>query len=211
MNILSLTYLGNVQWFGKLCFGECLIDLGEHYVKQSYRNRCEVMTTGGRTTLTVNTVKGSNLHKPAMKDVRIDYSKRWQHQHRQAILSAYANAPFFDHYWPELEPFFAQRHEFLRELNTGLLETILRLLGSDVRPVYSETYVEPAPGLTDLRDAISPKPRLVRPDPLFRPEPYWQVFCDRLPFEPNLSVIDLLFCEGPHALSVIRRSALTVE
>ncbi len=203
--VLSLTYLGNIQWVGKLCAGGCVIDLGGHYVKQSYRNRCEILAPGGRTALTVNTVKGN---KQPMKDVRIDYSKRWQHQHRQAIVSAYANAPYFDHYWPELEPFFTRNHEFLRDLDAGLLENILRMLGSDVSPVYSETYVEPAPGFADLRDAISPKPRLSRPDPLFRPERYWQVFCDKLPFEPNLSVIDLLFCEGPHALSVLRRSTL---
>ena len=203
--VLSLTYLPNVQWLGKLCAGGGVIDLGEHYVKQSYRNRCEILTPGGRTALTVNTVKGN---KQPMKDVRIDYSKRWQHQHRQAIVSAYASAPYFDHYWPEFEPFFTRRHDFLRDLNAGLLETILRLLGSDMQPVYSETYVEPTTGLVDLRDAISPKPRLSRPDPQFRPERYWQVFCDKLPFEPNLSVIDLLMCEGPHALSVVRRSAL---
>lgn len=206
MIILSLTYLGNVQWFSKLCFGECVIDVGEHYLKQSYRNRCEIMAPGGRTTLVVNTVKGSNRDKPAVRDTRIDYSKRWQHQHAQAIVSAYGNSPFFEHYWPELEPFYTKRFEFLYDLNAGLLNTVLRLLGSPAAPSFSETYIQPGEGYTDLRDAISPKPRLARPDPLFRAEPYWQVFADRTGFEPNLSIIDLLFCEGPRALAVLRRS-----
>lgn len=206
MNILSLTYLGNVQWFSKLCFDECVIDLGEHYLKQSYRNRCEIMASGGRTTLVVNTVKGSNWDKQSVADTHIDYSKRWQHQHRQAIVSAYANSPYFEHYWPELEPFYTKRFQFLWEFNARLLETVLRLLGSQLEPTYVHSYVEPGGDFTDLRDAISPKPRLAKPDPTFHPEPYWQVFSDRMPFEPNLSIIDLLFCEGTQAMSILRKS-----
>lgn len=208
MNILSLTYLGNIQWFSKLCFSECIIDLGEHYLKQSYRNRCEVLTAGGRETLSVNVVKGSNLNKPSMSDVRIDYSKRWQHLHRQTIVSAYGSAPYFEHYWPELAPYFDRQYDYLAELNTDLLAKLLSLLKSTVVPRFSHTYIEPAPGLTDLRDTISPKPRLARPDPLFVPQPYWQVFASKENFQPNLSILDLLFCEGPLALSILRQSAL---
>ena len=206
MNILSLAYLGNVQWFTKLCFSECAIDVGEHYLKQSYRNRCEIMTPAGRTALVVNTVKGSNSDKQTVRDTRIDYSKRWQHQHRQALVSAYASSPFFDHYWPEIEPFYLKQYGFLFDFNAGLLETVLRLLKTDVRPVYLEKYAGTDGAFTDLRDAISPKPRLARPDPAFRPQPYWQVFSDKLPFEPNLSIADLLFCEGPQAASILRQS-----
>lgn len=206
MNILSLTYLGNIQWFGKLCLSDCAIDVGEHYLKQSYRNRCEIMSSGGRTMLVVNTQKGNNLSKTTVRDTRIDYSKRWQHQHRQTIVSAYSAAPFFEHYWPDLEPFYLKRYDFLYDFNARLLETVLRLLGVDAKTHYLYDYVEPNGGFADLRDAISPKPRLSKPDPLFRPAPYWQVFSDRLPFEPNLSIIDLLFCEGTDALRILRES-----
>ena len=251
MNILSLVYLGNVRWFSKVCFGESVIDLHEHYVKQSYRNRCEIFGAGGRMALSVNVAK----NRGAMRDVRIDYSKRWQHQHRQALVSAYAGAPYFDHYWPELESLYSRRFEFLADLNVVAAEILLRLLGSDARLRFSESYIEPAGVIadgfadrltnkftagfanrftneitdrfaneftdefadgiagrsidkfTDLRDAISPKPRLARPDPQFRPVPYWQVFGNGV-FEPDLSVVDLLFCEGPRALGVIRDSVI---
>lgn len=203
MNILSLTYLGNVQWFAKLCAGGCVIDLGEHYVKQSWRNRCEVLTAGGRTALTVNVATG----RAAMRDMRIDHSKRWQHAHRLTIVSAYGNAPYFDHYWPSLEPFFMRRYEYLRDLNGDILDAVLRIMGNPVVPVYSEAYIEPSDGWNDLRDAISPKARLARPDPCFRPEPYWQVFSPA-GFMPNLSIIDLLMCEGPQTLEILRRSTV---
>ncbi|MDL2320639.1 WbqC family protein [Alistipes sp. OttesenSCG-928-B03] len=209
MNILSLAYLGNVQWFAKVLFSDYVIDTGEHYVRQSYRNRCEIATAGGCTALTVNVVKMPNFAKLPMRDIRIDYSKRWQHQHLQSLVSAYRSAPYFDHYWPELEPFFARRHEFLADLNAGLAQRLMQLLGSAATLNVSEKYIEPdTPDITDLRDAISPKPRLARPDPLFAPQPYWQVFSAVRPFEPNLSVIDLLMCEGPHAAGIIRQSVL---
>ncbi len=222
MEILSLTYLGNIQWFSKLCSSECIIDVHEHYVKQSYRNRCDILTANGPVALTVNTVKTSNWPKSAVKDIRIDYSKRWQHLHWRSMVSSYRNSPYFDHYAPELEPFYTKRFEFLADFNIGLLETVLRLLGCEVRLRFSEEYVEPVTSSTepeptsihksrenivsDWRDAISPKPRLARPDPSFVPEPYWQVFSDRVGFVPNMSVIDLLFCEGPQSLDIIRDS-----
>ena len=76
MEILSLTYLGNIQWFSKLCSSECIIDVHEHYVKQSYRNRCDILTANGPVALTVNTVKTINWPKSAVQDLSIDYSKR---------------------------------------------------------------------------------------------------------------------------------------
>ncbi len=209
MYILPLTYLGNIQWFTKLiCSPDCVIDIHEHYVKQSYRNRCDILTANGPAALTVNTVKASNRDKAAVKDTRIDYSKRWQHLHWQSLVSSYGGSPYFEHYAGEFEPFYTSRFDFLLDFNLGLLETVLRLVGSDAEIMLSEMYIEPPVDTSakDWRSAISPKPRLFQPDALFIPEPYWQVFSDRTDFVPNLSVIDLLFCEGPQALEIIRNS-----
>jgi hypothetical protein len=208
MNVLPLTYLGNVQWFSKLCFTDCVIDPHEHYVKQSYRNRCRILTANGPATLVVNTVKTSNWSKASVRDTRIDYSRRWQHEHWNSLVSSYRGSPYFDHFAPEFERFYRERFDFLYDLNASLLSTVMRLLGSDAPMRFSEKYIEPGqPGITDWRNSISEKPRLSRPDPSFDPAPYWQVFSDRAQFVPNLSVIDLLFCEGPATLEVIRRSA----
>jgi len=205
IKVLSLTYLGNIEWLCNLLFGgECIIDLHEHYHKQSYRNRCEIMTASGVVPLSVQVVKPDNWDKAPMCEVRIDYSKRWQHQHWNSIVSAYRGAPYFDHYAPLFEPFYRQHFDLLADFNTQLLKTLLKAMGADIRLSFSEKYIEPGPGIEDLREAISPKMHHHRSGSFFRPHEYYQSFSDRLPFAPNLSGLDLLFCEGPGAMEVMR-------
>ncbi len=196
MNVLSLTYLGNVQWFAKLLEG-AVIDVGEHYVKQSWRNRCEIASANGRLPLIVNVAAGAQ--RLPMRDVRIDYSKRWQHTHIEALRSAYGRAPFFEHYWPTLERILSKPHKFLYDLDRELLETVLRLMRCDIKLSFSESYIQYPEN--DFRNSISPKHH---PPEDFLPEQYWQVFGG---WESNLSVVDILMCEGPVAADIIKMSA----
>jgi hypothetical protein len=128
-----------------------------------------------------------------MRDVRIDYSKRWQHQHWLSIVSAYKSSPYFDHFAPQLEPFYKREWRYLVDYNMEYLDVLLRGLGTDFRPKVSEQYVEAVQGDLDLR----PKQKK---DSTFVAEPYFQVFSDRMPFQSNLSVLDLLMCEGREAI-----------
>lgn len=193
-NILPLSYLGNTYYYSKLCHEPCIIDIHENYVKQSYRNRCDILSANGPISLTVNLVKPDTL-KCLVKDMRIDYSKRWQHQHWLSIVSAYKSSPFFDYLGDYFEPFYRRRYDFLLDYNIELMELVLQLMGSDVKPILSDKYVVATDDDMDLRAAISPKRRIEDYDPLFRPEPYYQVFNEKMAFVPNLSIIDLLFNE----------------
>lgn len=280
MTILPLTYLGNTEYYAKLLTGDCIVDVYENYVKQTFRNRCEIMTANGTASLTVNVVKGSSIRKTPMRDMRIDNTKKWQHQHWRSLVSAYRNSPYFDHYEDYFAPFYEKRFEFLADLNIGLTETILNLLRSSTALHLSEKYVEAATGDSDMRqmfpaknnDVIrqrtdgvttdsnsastaNPYPTannqltnspqtsgnqtasgqitIIQTEPIapavahsakvgiytteagshsakaaarFRAEPYYQVFAEKFPFHPNLSVIDLLFCEGPNAVEIIKKS-----
>lgn len=209
MNILSLTYLGNIQYFTKLCCGEpFVIDIYENYLKQSYRTRCDIMTSGGVIPLTVNIIKSSNWNKATIRETRIDYSKRWQHQHWLSIVSSYKNSPYFDFYGEAFEPFYTKKYDSLFELNHELLQTVLNLLGASVELTFSQSYITPSAEDCDLRNTISPKPRLALHDPHFAPIKYYQVFSEHQPFASNMSIIDLLFCEGPSALDIIGRSTV---
>lgn len=192
MTILPLSYLPSVEYVARLLREQCVIDVGEHYVKRSERNRAYILSANKVMSLTVNVVGGNRPRLP-MRDVEIDYSKRWQHQHWVSILSAYKSSPYFDHYAPYLEPFYRREWRYLVDYNRELLEVLLRLLGSPMSLPLSEQYVEAHEGDVDLR----PKHR---EGSTFVAEPYFQNFSERMPFQPNLSVLDLLLCEGPAAI-----------
>ena len=195
--ILPLAYLPSVSWFAALRSGEAVIDCGEHFLKRSERNRTRILACDGPMTLTVQ-VQHANRPRTPMHAVRIDYSKRWQHQHWGALVAAYKGSPYFEHYAPLFEPFYRREWAFLADYNLRLLELLCAQAGLALPPV-SDRYVEAAPGDLDLR----PKAAV---DPAFRAEPYVQVFADRLPFEPNLSFVDLLFAEGPAAAALLARA-----
>ena len=191
MTILPLAYMPSVEYVARLLREECVIDLGENYVKRSERNRASILSANGVMHLTVH-VENANRPRQRMRDVKIDYSKRWQHQHWVSILSAYKSSPYFDHFAHLLEPFYRREWRFLVDYNMEYLEVLLRLLGAKCQISTSEQYVEATAEDFDMR----PKQKK---DSTFVAEPYFQVFSDRMPFQSNLSVLDLLLCEGRSA------------
>jgi hypothetical protein len=182
----------SVEYVARLLREEAVIDLGENFIKRSERNRASILSANGVMQLTVH-IENANRPRQRMRDVRIDYSKRWQHQHWLSIVSAYKSSPYFDHFAPQLEPFYKREWRYLVDYNMEYLDVLLRGLGTDFRPKASEQYVEAAQGDLDLR----PKQKK---DSTFVAEPYFQVFSDRMPFQSNLSVLDLLMCEGREAI-----------
>ena len=201
MVILPSAYLPSVEYIARLLREECVIDLGENYVKRSQRNRGQILSANGVMSLTVN-VENANRPRQPMRDVKIDYSKRWQHQHWVSILSAYKSSPYFDHYASELEPFYRREWRYLVDYNMEYTATLLRLLGAGRELPTSESYVVASEADLDLRPKNSE-------GSVFSTQPYFQVFSDRMPFAENLSALDLLLCEGPQAIdSVLMRCQL---
>ncbi len=194
--ILPLAYLPSVEYFTHLVRGGCVVDLGEHFVKRSERNRTRILAADGVMELSVH-VRSANRPRQPVRDVRIDYSKRWQHQHWGALVASYKSSPYFDYYAERFEPFYRRQREFLADFNLELLDAVCSLAKVPM-PAISESYVDAAPGDLDLR----PKRR---EGPAFVAEPYFQVFSERMPFCPNLSFADLLFAEGPASVSVLAR------
>lgn len=195
MTLLPAAYLPSIAWFAAVAQGGCLIDLGEHFIKRSERNRARILTADGVLELTAQVARANRPRQP-MHAMRLDYSKRWQHLHWGALTAAYKGSPYFDYYAPRFEPFYTREYPLLADFNLALIRLLCEAAGLDVPPV-SKRYVEASAADRDLR----PKTK----GPVFRTEPYVQVFADRLPFEPNLSFVDLLFAEGPEAALVLRR------
>lgn len=196
MTILPIAYLPSVEYVARLIKEESIIDCGENYIKRSQRNRGSILSANGVMELTVH-IANANRPRQPIGGVKIDYSKRWQHQHWISILSAYKSSPYFDHYAAELEPFYREEWELLVDYDIALTRKLLTLLGADCEVRLSREYVVAEEGDVDLR----PKKR--KEDSTFVAEPYFQVFSERMPFAPNLSVLDLLLCEGPAAIDAV--------
>ncbi|HAX92483.1 MAG TPA: hypothetical protein DCY25_00805 [Bacteroidales bacterium] len=168
------------------------IEREENYLKQTYRNRCMILASNGVLILSVPVTKGDRLKAP-VKDIQIDYSKRWQQVHTGAFTSAYGRSPYFLYYSENIFSILQKKHRFLIDLNQELLQECLTLLNINKCINYTSSF-EPAtlkPG--DYRYCISPKREQV-----FSSKPYIQVFGEA-GFVPGLSILDLIFNLGPEA------------
>lgn len=203
--LLSITYLGPLQYFTKFLLHPVrIIERYDHYIKQTFRNRCNIMGANGILPLSIPILKGQ-AHKTYVRDIRIDYNKKWQKLHWRSMESAYRHSPFFEFYMDEFYPFYEQRFEFLIDFNAALLELVLQSLEIENTLNYSREFIDAGiVDYADYRETIHPK-RDLSSDPLFVPLTYRQVFVERLGFKANLSIIDLIFNEGPNARSVLEQ------
>jgi hypothetical protein len=202
--LIDLHYLPSLEYFCCLLgFDELILEQHEHFVKQSYRSRCYINTSQGPFRLVVPTLE--NHGKVVMKDVLIDPSIKWRNNHWRTIEAAYRKAPYYEFYSADLNKILYQPHSTLFELNQGLLSFCLRSIGLKVKLSESLSFEKSPNGdVADLRNAVEvKKSHLTRK--LYRAVPYTQVFGNS--FVENLSLLDLLFCEGPNSLRLIRSSA----
>lgn len=205
--VVASAYLAPIQYYAHLMAANTIVeDIGEHFVKQSYRTRCYIASPQGKLALTLPIERtGDTSHTP-MCDIRLSDHGRWQHQHWQAIQTAYENTPFFEYYADELRPHYEYPARYLWEFNASLQTLMLDWLNLDIEVTRSYTYVDASTcGAIDLRTLIHPKiPHTA--DTYFALQPYYQVFGQHLSFLPNLSILDLVFNMGPEGLLVLRDS-----
>ena len=220
--LLSTTYFGPIQWYQKLNrYDHCVIEQFDNFQKQTYRNRCRIATANGSQVLTVPVERTEG--KCLMRDVRISDHGAWRHLHWNALQSAYGESPFFEFYADDLHPFFERRWTFLLDFNMDITNKLCELLDIHPRlslttnylpstsgeeeksfgkeektPVEDEKSREEMEPFIDFREAIHPKHPL--PDADFAPRPYYQQHAPRHGFQPNLSILDLLFNEGNEAI-----------
>ena len=205
--LLQTTYFGPVQWYQKLKrYDHCVIEQYDSYQKQTYRNRCVIATANGLQALTVPVDHSPlTIDHVQCKDLRISDHNQWRRVHWNALQSAYSESPFFEYYADDIRPFFEQKYEFLIDFNEAIRQKMCELLDIETSVSYSSGFrVQDSgfrvqgSGFMDFREVIHAKHP--QDDPEFQPHSYWQVFQHRYGFQPNLSILDLLFCMGPEAV-----------
>lgn len=204
--LLPSVYLGPVSYYACLYSAETAVeDRGEHYVKQTYRNRCYIATPQGPQALALPVERSMGSHTP-MRDLRLSDHGHWPHQHWNALVSAYENSPYFEYYADDFRPLYEKPATYLVDFNEALRQTVCSLLALSCVVTPNDAYVsEPDPGTLDLRGVLTPK-RSVTTAPAFRAVPYYQVFRERTGFLPDLSIVDLLFNLGPESRLILRKS-----
>jgi len=201
MAIFPTSYFPNIQYFKNLSnFDEFFIEIFEHFPKQTYRNRCEILGANGILTLIVPVEKG-RTGKTFTRDIKITYSENWQRQHYQSIRSAYASAPFYDYYMPEFERVFSRKFQYLIELNQEILQITNKILSFDKKISYTIDFDKNTDNQTfDFRVNFKPAKNELK---IFSESSYIQVFSDRFEFKPNLSILDLIFNLGPESRTFV--------
>lgn len=205
MQLLTTSYFPPVQYYSKIVKDEnVLIEQYEHYGKQSFRNRCDIYGANGKLTLSVPVIKGARL-KILTRDIRIEYVEDWRKVHFKGIESAYRKSPFYEYYIDDIEPLFSKKHKYLLDLNNDILEVVNEILEINPSIKMTEDYIKDTEGMDDWREGIHPKKSRQKEDKSFVATPYTQVFSDKLGFEPNLSILDLIFNLGPEAIDYLEK------
>lgn len=200
--IFPLFYLPPVSYFSalKIQHNPILFEKEEHFPKQTYRNRTKIYSPNGPLDLFLPVIKGSKYHTK-MKDVRISYDFKWQRLHWLSMESCYRNSPYFEFYEDGLVKFYEQKFDFLFDYNQELLSWIFKQLKQTPAIAYTTTYEADIPELLDFR--IKNKFRNPEELPGLINKPYQQVFAEKHGYIPNMSIVDLLFNQGPQAKNYI--------
>lgn len=178
------------------------IEQYERWQKTSFRNRCLVPGANGLITLSVPIV-GGRQSGGLIRDIKIDNSYRWQMIHWRSVISAYNRSPWFEYFKDEIAVFYHTNFNWLWDWNLGLLEWTIRKLDLQLQIAFTDSWQKdyPADGFIDMRGRVRPQNfgSFAGSCPV-----YPQVFGERLGFIPNLSIVDLLFCEGPNAANLLK-------
>jgi hypothetical protein len=192
--LFSSAYFPPIEYISLITAADkAYIEKEENYLKQTYRNRCSILTANGQEALSIPVLTGSSKKIP-VKEIRIDYSKRWQQVHLRALQSAYKSSAFFEYYFDDIEKVISRKTEYLLDLNLNSLSTILKFIGISTPIAFTKTFEPAADRDYDFRYTISPKKEKPGISSL---KEYYQVFSNKFGFVGGLSILDLLFNAGP--------------
>jgi len=199
--ILPTAYFPPISYFAHIInLPVIYIEQKETFPKQTYRNRCEIMTASGKSNLIIPVTRPHGNHTMT-QDIEICYREPWQHHHWKTLQACYRSSPFFNYYDEIIYLFFEKHEKLLLKHNSNILKTISTLIGIDVDIQFTEDYDKNPEGILDLRSDLSPK--IQRYSEVFPPYP--QVFEHKSGFTGGLSILDLLFNMGPESGRYLRR------
>lgn len=207
MNVwMSVAYLAPLHYYARMLSAQKVyIEQHDNYLKQTYRNRCQIVTGNGVIPLSIPVEKGETL-KCLSRDIRLSSHTDWQTLHWRSLVAAYNSSPFFEYYADDLFPFYECKWDFLFDFNSAIQSKILELIDAEVDIELTVDYKTTfGVGELDLRESIHPKKMPESEDPAYKVIPYYQVFDQKFGFIPNMSIVDLLFNMGPESKGILKK------
>ncbi len=201
MIIIEPHYLGCLEYFALLAqHKKIFLEVNDSFQKQTYRNRAYFLISNKTQPLSIPVNYSNGMHT---KDVRVDYSQRWVKDHWGAFYSGYGKAPFFEYFSEQFRSIWEMNHTFLVDLNIAFMESAAKALQIELDVNLTESYMQDQE--SDYRNVINPK-KPFSDRKIYRSYPYTQLFGDT--FVPNLSIVDLIMCEGPNSAQILTHSYL---
>lgn len=195
--IMVPPYFGPISCWKQIINSNILWDVHQNYIKQTFRNRTFIHSANGLQILTIP-VKHSKI-KFSMLDAKIDNSIAWQKNHWRSIQSAYSSSPFFEFYRDSLERIYIKEYTYLTKFNFDLINLILEWTDIEMKSELSKSYKIQYKNGLDLRENIENKKYSSSENIIYK-----QVFSDKNGFLNDLSIIDLIFNEGPNSISYLK-------
>lgn len=204
--LLPLFYFGPASWFIELLKAEApTLEIHDQFPRRTNRHRCLILGANGPIQLSIHLQKWHS-GTTRTNELLLSYTEAWQKDHWNSIRSAYGRSAYFEHYEHLFEALFAQQPKTLVEWNLSCLKLCCELLGIAPLAATTADYSPKPTESTDLRRAFQSLPPNIEQltSETYHGPKYMQVFGDRFEFVPHLSVLDLLFNEGPNALYLLQ-------
>jgi hypothetical protein len=198
MALFLPTYFSPISQYNAIVKSdEIVFEVEDNYQKQTYRNRCYIFGANGKQTLNIPVKHQKTTEKKKTKNALVENDSKWQSHHLKSLQSAYRTSPFFEFYIDDLMPIFKKKYRFLLDVN---IDTYLILSEAlELESYYSKTteYGKDS-SKNDFRFLSE-----IKQKPQTEPQKYIQMFDDKHGFLPNLSILDLIFMEGPNAINFL--------
>lgn len=197
--LLHPAYIPNIETFAVLRQHKVCFEVYDNFQKQTYRNRAYICTDRGRLMLNIPIQHvGKNQGRQLYKDVRVENEYKWQRQHWRALQTAYRTSPYFEFYEDEIAPLYTQNYTHLLDYNLKSIEILCACLQLPMPDLKTSKFEQEPRSQQDLRFLVDAKRKTALEQPR-----YPQVFGERHGFIEQVSVLDLIFNEGPNAAAYL--------
>jgi hypothetical protein len=201
MALFIPTYFAPISQYAEIIHtDEVIFEVHDNFQKQSYRNRCYIFNTNGKQLLNIPVKHPNSSSRKQTKDTLVENVTPWQDQHFKSLKTAYRNSPFFQFYVDDIAPIFEKKYTYLQDVTIDTFLFTSEALQINTNFKKTSSYAA-APKNKDFRNLAD-----VKAQPKNLVENYIQMFDDKHGFLPNLSILDLLFMEGPNAISFLEKN-----